>query len=144
MIKSVTRTLYIDGKPIAAYTQDPMADSELADIEQIAARMELLERPKKTQGSADVGNDARDPRPLIPLNNQSLKTQLLQPGQKGYDPKKPNKRKHPEAEYFTYYSLTIKGKTYWANVKMHKDLHGEVLYTIGETRPPDLIKGKPE
>jgi hypothetical protein len=36
--------------------------------------------------------------------------QPIQPGQKGYDPKKPNKRKHPEAEYFTYYSLTIKGK----------------------------------
>ena len=36
MIKSVTRTLYIDGKLIEEYTQDPMADSELADIEQIA------------------------------------------------------------------------------------------------------------
>ena len=60
MIKSVTRTLYIDGKPIAEYTQDPMADSELADIEQIAARMESLERPKKTQDSADVGNNAGD------------------------------------------------------------------------------------
>ena len=39
MIKSVTRTLYIDGKTIAEYTQDPMADSELADIEQIAAHL---------------------------------------------------------------------------------------------------------
>ena len=44
MIKAVTRTLYIDGKLIEEYTQDPMAESELADIEQIAARMELLER----------------------------------------------------------------------------------------------------
>ena len=62
MIKAITRTLYIDGKFIKEYTQDPMADSELADIEQIAARMELLERPKKTQGGADVGNNASDPR----------------------------------------------------------------------------------
>lgn len=35
MIKSITRTLYIDGKLIEEYTQDPMADSELADMEQI-------------------------------------------------------------------------------------------------------------
>ena len=62
MIKAVTRTLYIDGKLIEEYTQDPMADSELADIEQIAARMELLERQKKTQNSADVSNDAGEPR----------------------------------------------------------------------------------
>ena len=43
MIKAITRTLYIDGKFIEEYTQDPMADSELADMEQIAARMELLD-----------------------------------------------------------------------------------------------------
>ena len=61
MLKEVTRTLYIDGKLIADWTQDPWEDSELSDMEQIAARMELLERPKKTQGSADVGNDAGDP-----------------------------------------------------------------------------------
>lgn len=58
MIKAVTRTLYIDGKLIEEYTQDPMADSELADIEQIAARLELLERQKKTQNSADVSNNS--------------------------------------------------------------------------------------
>lgn len=62
MIKAITRALYIDGKLIEEYTQDPMADSELADIEQIVARMELLERQKKTQNSADVSNDAGDPR----------------------------------------------------------------------------------
>ena len=81
MIKSVTRTLYIDGKPIAEYTQDPMADSELADMEQIAARMELLERPKKTQDSADVGDDAgnlsRPVRKRRPKTVQ-LKLKLLQ------------------------------------------------------------------
>ena len=68
----------------------------------------------------------------------------IQPGQKGYDPKKPNKKKHPETEYFTYYSLTIKGKTYWANVKMHKPFKGEVLYTIEENKPKDLIEGLPK
>ena len=40
MIKSITRTLYIDGKLIEEYTQDPMADSELADMEQIAASID--------------------------------------------------------------------------------------------------------
>ena len=81
MIKSVTRTLYIDGKPIAEYTQDPMADSELADMEQIAARMELLERPKKTQDSADVGDDAGNlSRPVRKRRPKAvqLKLKLLQ------------------------------------------------------------------
>ena len=49
MLKEVTRTLYIDGKLIADWTQDPWEDSELSDMEQIAASMELLERPKKAQ-----------------------------------------------------------------------------------------------
>ena len=43
MIKTVTRALYIDGKPIAEFTQDPLEWSELADLENITARMELLE-----------------------------------------------------------------------------------------------------
>ena len=51
MIKAITRTLYIDGKVIKEYTQDPMAESELADIEQIAARMELLESIDPPQSS---------------------------------------------------------------------------------------------
>lgn len=61
-----------------------------------------------------------------------------------YDSKNPNKKKHPETDYFLYYSLKIKGKTYWANVKMHKDYEGEVLYTIEPKKPKDLIKGKPK
>jgi hypothetical protein len=52
-------------------------------------------------------------------------------------------RKHPEAHYFTYYSLTIKGKTYWVNVKMHKDFHAEVLYAIKDSKPDDLIPELP-
>lgn len=57
-----------------------------------------------------------------------------------FDPKNPNKRKHPETEYFLYYSLEIDGDTYWANVKMRKD-YGEVLYTIEKKKPEDLILG---
>ena len=57
-----------------------------------------------------------------------------------FDPKNPNRKKHPETEYFTYYSLKIGRKTYWANVKVHKD-YGEVLYTIEEKKPDDLLPG---
>ena len=74
MIKSVTRTLYIDGRPIAEYTQDPMADSELADIEQIAAGLELQEKAK---GRAYVGNDAADtPRPFGKGRPKALQLKL--------------------------------------------------------------------
>ena len=65
-------------------------------------------------------------------------------GHPQYDPLEPDKRKHPETDYFLYYSVKIKGKTYWANVKMHKDYEGEVLYTIEKNKPKDLIKGKPQ
>ena len=61
MIKSITRTLYIDGRLIESHTQEPDVWSELADLEQIAAMLELRKRPKKTQGSADVSNDAGNP-----------------------------------------------------------------------------------
>ena len=65
-----------------------------------------------------------------------------EPGHPKYDPKVPNKKKHPETDYFLYYSLKIKGKTYWANVKVHKNYnHGEVLYTIEGEKPKDLIEG---
>ena len=78
MIKSVTRALYIDGKPIAEYTQDPMDWSELADIEQIAARMELQEKPQRRD---DVGNNAGNPsRPFGKGRPKALqfKLKLLQ------------------------------------------------------------------
>lgn len=52
MIKKVTRALYVDGNPVDAYTQDPMENSELADIENITAQLEI---DKKTKHSADVG-----------------------------------------------------------------------------------------
>lgn len=58
-----------------------------------------------------------------------------------YDPMNPNKKKHPETEYFLYYKLNINGETYWANVKMHNYFNGEVLYTIEKERPNDLIEG---
>ncbi len=67
-----------------------------------------------------------------------------EPGHPKYDPKNPNKTKHPETDYFLYYSKKIEGKKYWANVKMHKDYDGEVLYTIEPKKPEDLIKGKPK
>ena len=62
------------------------------------------------------------------------------PSHPKYDPNNPNKRKHPETEYFLYYSLKIGKKKYWANVKMHKD-YGEVLYTIEKKKPDDLTPG---
>ena len=65
-----------------------------------------------------------------------------EPGHPKYDPKVPNKKEHPETDYFLYYSLKIKGKTYWANVKVHKNYNnGEVLYTIEGEKPKDLIEG---
>ncbi len=60
-----------------------------------------------------------------------------------YDPSNPDKRKHPEADYFLYYSLTIAGKTYYANVKMHKNYGKEVLYTIEPNKPKKIRSGKP-
>lgn len=60
-----------------------------------------------------------------------------------FDPNNPQKQKHSEAEYFTYYSLKIGMKKYWANVKMHKQ-YGEVIYTIEKNMPKDLTKGRPQ
>ena len=57
-----------------------------------------------------------------------------------FDPSNPGKKKHQETIYFTYYSLNIGDKEYWANVKVHKD-YGEVLYTIESTKPKDLKRG---
>lgn len=51
--------------------------------------------------------------------------------------------KHQDCYGFFYYSLSIKGKTYWANVKVHKS-YGEVLYTIEKDKPEDLIEGLPD
>jgi len=62
-------------------------------------------------------------------------------GDKGYDPQQPNKKKHQETEYFLYYSLIINGKKYWANVKRHINLKADVLYTIEQKKPEDLIPG---
>lgn len=52
-----------------------------------------------------------------------------------YDPKNPLRKKHPETDYFLYYSFMIKKKKYWANVKMHRNYNGEVLYTIESKKP---------
>lgn len=74
MIKSVTRTLYIDGRLVESQTQEPCAWSELADLEHIAARVELQE---KAQRSSDVGNDAADaPSPLRKGRPKVLKFEL--------------------------------------------------------------------
>ncbi len=78
MIKEVTRILYIDGKFIAEYTQDPMEWSELADIEQITAQLELQEKPQRR---GNVGHDVGDPhRPLRKRRTKmlQLKLKLLQ------------------------------------------------------------------
>lgn len=60
-----------------------------------------------------------------------------------FNPNNPNKKKHEETDFFLYYSLNIDGIKYWANVKMHKYLKGEVLYTIEKNKPDDLILGDP-
>ncbi len=57
-----------------------------------------------------------------------------------YDPKNPFRKKHSETDYFLYYSFMINKKKYWANVKMHKNYNGEVLYTIESKKPQDLLK----
>ena len=41
------------------------------------------------------------------------------------------------------FKTTINGETYWANVKMHIPMNGEVLYTIEKEKPDDLIEGVP-
>lgn len=58
-----------------------------------------------------------------------------------FDPKNPDRKKHPKAEYFTYYSLKIGNDIYWANVKVHKLFGSEVLYTIEKNKPDDIITG---
>ena len=60
-----------------------------------------------------------------------------------FNPNNPNKKKHEETDFFLYYSLNIDGIKYWANVKMHKYLKGEVLYKIEKNKPDDLILGDP-
>ena len=65
------------------------------------------------------------------------------PGHPKYDPNNPKKKKHPETDYFLYYSVEVGGKTYWANVKVHKNYgNAEVLYTIEKDKPRDLIEGE--
>ena len=64
------------------------------------------------------------------------------PNHPKYDPQNPEK-KHEETDYFLYYSIIIDNKKYWANVKMHKDYKGEVLYTIEPKKPKDIILGMP-
>lgn len=39
-------------------------------------------------------------------------------------------RKHPEAAFFLYYEVEIAGRTYYANVKAHRDYKAEELYCI--------------
>ena len=63
-----------------------------------------------------------------------------EPGHPKYDPKNPSKPKHPETDYFLYYSKIIGGEKYWANVKMHNHYKGEVLYTIEPKEPEDIIR----
>jgi hypothetical protein len=64
------------------------------------------------------------------------------PSHPKYDPQRPYAKKHKETEYFTYYSFKIDGDTYWANVKAHTNYGKEILYTIENKRPKDLILGE--
>lgn len=70
------------------------------------------------------------------------KNRTYDPNHPKYDPNDPQKTKHPEAHYFTYNTIKIGKRIYWANVKMHK-MYGEIIYTIEKEKPNDLIKGKP-
>lgn len=61
-----------------------------------------------------------------------------------FDPKNPTKRKHPESECFTYYSIKLNGITYYANIKVHKKYKNkEVLYCFTRKKPANLRKGIP-
>ena len=60
-----------------------------------------------------------------------------------FDPKNPDKKKHPDTKHFLYYSLEINGKKYWANVKQHNLSKSEVLYTIEKNKPGDIKLGLP-
>ena len=54
-------------------------------------------------------------------------------------------RKHPEAELFTYYEITLEGKPYYINAKAHRRYDNkEVIYTIEPKRPEDLQLGLPD
>lgn len=54
-------------------------------------------------------------------------------------------RKHPEAELFTYYEITLEGKPYYINAKAHRRYdYKEVIYTIEPKRPDDLQLGLPD
>ena len=54
-------------------------------------------------------------------------------------------RKHPEAELFTYYQITLDGKPYYINAKAHRRYDNkEVIYTIEPKRPDDLQLGLPD
>lgn len=78
MIKTITRSLYIDGKFVEEYTQDADAWSELADLEQIAARVELQEKAQRgTNVCNDTGNPSRSFRKRRPKMVQ-FKLKLLQ------------------------------------------------------------------
>jgi hypothetical protein len=68
------------------------------------------------------------------------KVRPYEPAHPRYNPNEPGKTKHPEADFFNYYSLTINKRTFWANVKWHRE-YGETLYTIEEDKPDDLVGG---
>ncbi|PID89537.1 MAG: hypothetical protein CSB01_01415 [Bacteroidia bacterium] len=52
-------------------------------------------------------------------------------------------RKHPEAEYFTYYETELYGEKRYLNVKIHRHHNmDEVLYTIETQEPLNPIKKK--
>lgn len=42
-------------------------------------------------------------------------------------------RKHPEADYFIYYQVTISGRTYYANVKAQGNYKREELYCVRDS-----------
>ena len=63
-------------------------------------------------------------------------------GQKNYDPNNPNKKKHTDTQWFTYYSINIEGETLWVHVKDRFDI-GETIYTIEKKKPYDLLPGMP-
>lgn len=71
-----------------------------------------------------------------------LECQPYQPDHPKYDPRDPNKKKHPEAEYFYYYMVDIGGEKFCASVKMHSMKGKEVLYVIKETLEFDIHPGK--
>ena len=66
---------------------------------------------------------------LLGIRHGALNYRYIGWGECRTDPET-GQRKHPEAAFFLYYEVEIAGRTYYANVKAHRDYKAEELYCI--------------